>query len=85
MKQNSECLLILDSRTGISYQVPVENSYIHASDLCKIKAPVDSYIDSGNESSSGSSSPAAESTQPLKILDQGFAHTACMTSSITDV
>ena len=68
-------LHVTDSRTGISHTVPIHTgNYIRAADLGKIKAP---------ERSSDIEEPTAEVSRSLRILDNGFQHTACMESSVT--
>lgn len=68
MKLGKECLLVLDSRTMKSYQVPIQDNYVQASDLSKIKSKEED---------------GSEISDPLRILDHGLEHIACMKSSIT--
>jgi len=68
-----DCLLVLDSRTAKSYQIPIQNKTIQGADVSKIVAP---YIDEKGNASS-------EITRPLHILDQGLENIACMKSAIT--
>ena len=69
------CLLLLDSRTGKSYTIPIRgNDYISAADVGQITAP-DTKIENGDA--------GVQVSRSLRILDKGFQHTACMESSIT--
>ena len=69
-----ECLLVLDSRTGKSYKVPIQNNFIQAADVSKV-----TISDADNEDEDAS----VQAARPLRILDRGFENTACMMSSIT--
>lgn len=68
-----DCLLVLDSRTAKSYQIPIENNSIQGADVSRIRAP---YTDEKGHVSS-------EVTHPLRVLDQGLENIACMKSAIT--
>lgn len=69
-----EYLDIVDSRTGKSYIVPIQNGYIKAQDICMISAP---------DRRCNESESSEELYQALYILDGGLQYTACMKSSIT--
>ncbi|CAD6586818.1 MAG: hypothetical protein ASARMPREDX12_002522 [Alectoria sarmentosa] len=70
-----QCLQVLDSRTGKSYTIPIRSGdYILAADVGQITAP-DAKSENGDAS--------VEVARSLRILDNGFQHTACMESSIT--
>ena len=70
-----QTLKVVDSRTGKSYTIPIQHGdYILAADLAQI---------SGNSFMNGAGGNKAEITRPLRILDRGYQHTACMESSIT--
>ena len=69
-----ECLLVLDSRTGKSYKVPIQDNFIQATDVSKV-----TISDAENEDKDAS----VQASRPLRILDRGFENTACMMSSIT--
>lgn len=66
--------MVLDSRTAKSYQIPIKDNFIKATDVGKITVP---NADQKNEDAS------AQSASLLKVLDRGFENTACMESSIT--
>ena len=74
MKSDMECLLVLDSRTAKSYTIPIQDNFIHATDVSRITVPD---VDNDNEDAS------LRSGRTLRILDRGFENTACMVSSIT--
>ncbi|KAI1425146.1 citrate synthase [Xylaria sp. FL1777] len=66
---------VVDSRTGKSYKIPIDDGYIRAADIGKI-----------NVSESGRVSDAENEpqiTRGLRILDTGYQNTACVESSIT--
>lgn len=70
-----QCLQVVDSRTGKSYTIPIRSGdYILAADVGQITAP-----DAKNENGDA----GVEVARSLRILDNGFQHTACMESSIT--
>ncbi|KAI0395731.1 citrate synthase [Xylariaceae sp. FL0594] len=68
-------LEVLDSRTGKSYDIPIDDGYIRASDIAKIsvdeRAP-------GIDAEKPSSIPRS-----LRILDVGYQNTACVESKLT--
>lgn len=65
-------LSVTDSRTGKEYTIPIEGDYVRAADIAKIGAP-EGKIDLA----------ALQAAHPLRVIDNGFANTACMESSIT--
>ncbi|KAI0976884.1 citrate synthase [Xylaria arbuscula] len=66
---------VLDSRTGKSYKIPIDDGYIRATDIGKINiAEFDRVNDVEDES---------KATRGLRILDTGYQNTACVESSIT--
>ncbi|XXH05519.1 hypothetical protein Hte_011949 [Hypoxylon texense] len=67
-------LQVTDSRTGKSYTIPIEGDYVRAADIAKIGAP-EGKVDLA----------ALKAAHPLRVLDNGFANTACMESSITHI
>ena len=69
-----ECLLVLDSRTGKSYKIPIQDNFIQATDVGKV-----TISDADNEDEDAS----VQAARPLRILDHGLENTACMISSIT--
>ena len=74
MKSDKECLLLLDSRTAKSYNVPIQDNCIQATDIGKIT------IDDADDDNKDIN---LQTARPLRILDHGFENTACMVSSIT--
>lgn len=70
-----EHLEVLDSRTGQSYKIPIDNGYIRAADIGKINAP-----EHGIENGSDNEPKIARG---LRILDPGYQNTACVESGIT--
>ncbi|KAJ2993393.1 hypothetical protein NUW58_g1855 [Xylaria curta] len=72
-----EHLDILDSRTGKSYKIPIDDGYIRAADIGRISIPECGVAnDIKNE---------FKNTRGLRILDTGYQNTACVESSITFV
>ena len=70
-----ESLQVLDSRTGKSYTIPIQGGdYIRAADIGQISA---------SDGSKVNGDAGVQIARPLRILDNGFQHTACMESSIT--
>jgi len=68
-------LEVLDSRTGKSYDIPIDDGYILASDIAKIGV---------TERASGiEGEKQSEVPRSLRILDVGFQNTACVESKIT--
>lgn len=76
MKVATEFLLVLDSRTGKSYKIPIQDNFIQATDVGKV-----AISDANNEDEDADAS--VQAARPLRILDRGFENTACMMSSIT--
>jgi citrate synthase len=70
-----EHLEVLDSRTGKSYKIPIDNGYIRAADISKINMPEGGLMN-GIENEPSIS-------RGLRILDTGYQNTACVESSIT--
>ena len=74
----SQQLEVVDSRTGKSYTIPIQGgNYIRAADIGQILAPGSPAVNDSEKSVD------SQITQSLRILDNGFQHTACMESSIT--
>ncbi|CAJ2505197.1 Uu.00g125910.m01.CDS01 [Anthostomella pinea] len=71
----AEQLQVVDCRTGNSYKIPIDGGYIRAADLGRIGIS-ESFNENGDVN-------APKILRPLKILDNGYQHTACMESSIT--
>lgn len=70
-----EHLQVLDSRTGKSYKIPIDDGYIRAADISTIIVPERGQLnDTENES---------KNSRGLRILDAGYQNTACVESSIT--
>lgn len=92
MKANSDCLLVLDSRTLKSYTIPIQDNYILGRDVGQITAPEPNdenangsgHADQSSDAS-GNSHARVQSSRQLRVLDNGFENTACMFSSITFV
>ncbi|KAI0183945.1 putative citrate synthase [Xylaria flabelliformis] len=70
-----EHLEVLDSRSGKSYKIPIDNGYIRAADISKINVP-ECGLMNGTETEHTIS-------RGLRILDTGYQNTACVESSIT--
>ncbi|KAI3338226.1 citrate synthase [Ustulina deusta] len=66
---------VLDSRTGKSYKIPIDDGYIRATDIGKI-----SVLECGRMTGVENES---QIVQGLRILDTGYQNTACVESSIT--
>ncbi|KAI1292751.1 citrate synthase [Xylaria venustula] len=66
---------VLDSRTGKSYQIPINDGYIRATDIGKINIPEFDRVNDVEDES--------KATRGLRILDTGYQNTACVESSIT--
>ncbi|KAI1170164.1 citrate synthase [Nemania sp. FL0916] len=70
-----EQLEVVDSRTGKSYKIPIDDGYVRAADIAKITAPERSPVkENGN---------GPEISRGLRVIDQGYQNTACVESSIT--
>ncbi|KAI1811777.1 citrate synthase [Poronia punctata] len=68
-------LEVLDSRTGKTYDIPVDDGYILASDIANIG------FDGPVSGLNGGKGPKI--SQGLRILDVGYQNTACVESKIT--
>ncbi|KAK5631594.1 hypothetical protein RRF57_007308 [Xylaria bambusicola] len=66
---------VVDSRTGKSYQIPIDNGYIRAVDIGKINS-----LDGDCEQDTKN---GPRILRGLRILDTGYQNTACVESSIT--
>ena len=83
-KARDECLHVVDSRTGKPYTIPIHGGdYIQAADIAQITASDTDKADVPTSKANGYTS--ADGLRPLRILDNGFQHTACTVSSITFV
>ena len=72
-----QCLHVVDSRTGKTYATPIhDGDYIRAADVAQITA---------SDTCKANEYAGADGLRPLRILHNGFQHTACMVSSITFV
>ena len=81
-KAIDQCLQVVDSRTGKPYAIPIhDGDYIRAADVAQIIASDTS--DANGPTSKVNGYTGADVLRPLRILDNGFQHTACMVSSIT--
>lgn len=79
-----QCLQVVDSRTGKPYAIPIyDGGYIRAADVAQITAADTS--NSNGDTSKANGYTGADGLRPLRILDNGFQHTACMVSSISFV
>jgi citrate synthase len=72
-----EHLEVLDSRTGKSYKIPIDNGYIRAADISKINVQ-----ERGLENGNGDENEP-KITRGLRIHDAGYENTSCVESSIT--
>ncbi|KAI0099725.1 citrate synthase [Nemania sp. FL0031] len=70
-----EHLEVLDSRTGKSYKLPIDDGFVRAVDIGKISVP-----ERGIE---GNTENETKTSRGLRILDLGYQNTACVESSIT--
>lgn len=68
MAPNRDHLHIIDSRTHREYDIPIDDHFIHGSDISAIKSPAKH--GEGPERSLG-------------VFDRGLQHIACMESAIT--
>ncbi|KAI0435003.1 citrate synthase [Xylaria sp. FL1042] len=68
-------LEVLDSRTGKSYTIPIDDGYIRATDISKINVPEFEHL--------GNVENEPQALRGLRILDAGYQNTACVESSIT--
>ncbi|KAL9634010.1 MAG: hypothetical protein Q9164_004348 [Protoblastenia rupestris] len=77
-----ESLQVFDTRTGKLYPIPIHNGdYIQAADIGQIAVPEAKYLNGEAKHMNGDTAP--QIARPLRILDNGYQHTACMESSIT--
>ena len=78
-KQNgstsNSALHVIDSRTGLEYDIPIKNNAVQAVDFKRIKAAEEE----------GVTSPYDNLHNGLRILDSGFENTAVKESKITFV
>ena len=83
-KAVDQCLHVVDSRNGKLYDIPIhDGDYIQAADVAQIIASNTKKADGPPSKVNGYT--GADGLRPLRILDNGFQHTACMVSSITFV
>lgn len=76
-----QCLYVIDARTRKLYNLPIyDGDYIRAADVGQITAPGAGKVNGLVNGDTGVQIPRS-----LRILDNGFQHTACMESSITFV
>lgn len=68
-----ESLSVVDNRTGRSYDIPITQNSIHATDFHHIKSP------------RNAENPVEQNSAGIRIYDPGFQNTACMESKITYV
>ena len=73
--ENESVLHITDSRTGVSYDIPIWHNSVRALDFKAIKVP-----DEGNQANQ-----ADDADGGLRLLDPGFQNTAVKESEITFV
>ena len=82
LKVMEESLQVFDTRTGKLYPIPIHNGdYIRAADIGQIAVPEAKYLNGEAKHMNGDTAP--QIARPLRILDNGYQHTACMESSIT--
>lgn len=76
-QQTEECvedsLSVVDNRTGRSYNIPITQNSIQATDFHNIKSP------------RNAENPVEQNNAGIRIFDPGFQNTACMESKITYV
>ena len=70
---DKDVLHITDSRTGMSYEIPITHNSVRALDFKAVKVP------------HGSGNPADDAEGGLRLLDPGFQNTAVKESKITFV
>lgn len=68
-----DSLSIVDNRTGRSYNIPISQNSIQATDFHHIKSP------------RNADNPVEQNSAGIRIFDSGFQNTACMESEITYV
>ncbi|KAF1968361.1 peroxysomal citrate synthase [Bimuria novae-zelandiae CBS 107.79] len=66
-----QSLTVIDNRTGKSYELPIKNNSVLATDIKKIKAQSPDDI------------PEDETSQGLRVFDPGYMNTAVVQSKIT--
>jgi citrate synthase len=69
--QSKDSLLVRDNRTGRSYDIPIVNNTISASDFKQMKAP------------RRGEPEEHETERGLRVFDRGFLNTAVISSTIT--
>lgn len=72
-REHESSLTVVDNRTGHSYNLPISQNSISATDFHQIKTP-------RNEKN-----PVEQNNAGIRIYDPGFQNTACMESKITYV
>lgn len=72
-EQVEDSLSVVDNRTGLSYNIPITQNYIHATDFRHIKSP------------HNTKNPVEQNNWGIRIFDPGFQNTACMESKVTYV
>lgn len=71
--ESESSLTVLDNRTNCTYNLPIEQNSIQATEFQKMKTP-------RNEEN-----PVEQNNAGIRVFDPGFQNTACMTSKITYV
>ncbi|KAG6356829.1 hypothetical protein INS49_014703 [Diaporthe citri] len=71
--QVDNSLSVVDNRTGLSYNIPIKQNSIHATDFHHIKSP------------HNAKNRVEQNNAGIRIFDPGFQNTACMESEITYV
>lgn len=66
-------LSVVDNRTGHSYNIPISQNSILATEFHQFKSP------------RNAENPAEQNSQGIRVYDPGFQNTACMESEITYV
>lgn len=96
-KLHQDCLLVLDSRTAQSYQIPIDNNSILGTDIGNILGPAPEPVEGDKEKAEGETNGDANGTKNgiaiapnrktrgLRILDPGLENIAIMKSSITSI
>lgn len=72
-EQVENSLSVVDNRTGLSYDIPIQQNSIQATDFHQIKSP------------HNAKNPVEQNSAGIRIFDPGFQNTACMKSKITYV
>lgn len=68
-----DTLSVVDNRTGLSYNIPITQNSIQATDFHHIKSP------------RNAENPVEQNNAGIRVFDPGFQNTACMESKITYV